>query len=298
MIEVSGSGSWRPKNMWIWWLRIRNTSTSYVFPGLPRPWRWFPACWRKTLAWSPRRWSASSMPRTARATRMSASTSRAKAGMLRWGQHHTFLQCCGSGMFIPDPDFYPFRSSDPGSKNSIQREGWKKIWASSQRELFTQKFVTKLWKIWGWDPGSEIRDPEKTYSWLRIRVQGQKGTGSRIRIRNTAFLHNLQCIIFNCYLPVSSKQCLILCFTLWTIPNHSLQSAFAKGCVSGNIFDFLWHVRTQYGGFGSASKWISRIRICINLRMTSQNVWNMSLCEHFFKVLSLYLEARSGSASK
>jgi hypothetical protein len=31
------------------------------------------------------------------------------------------------------------------------------------------------------DLGSEIRDPEKTYSGSR----GQKGTGSRIRIRNT-----------------------------------------------------------------------------------------------------------------
>ena len=30
--------------------------------------------------------------------------------------------------------------------------------------------------------GSEIRDPEKTYP----RSRGQKGTGSRIRIRNTA----------------------------------------------------------------------------------------------------------------
>jgi hypothetical protein len=26
--------------------------------------------------------------------------------------------------------------------------------------------------------------------------------------------------------------------------------------------------------------------------MTSQNVWNMSLFEHFFKVLSLYFEVR------
>jgi hypothetical protein len=39
--------------------------------------------------------------------------------------------------------------------------------------------------------------------------------------------------------------------------------------------------------------WIrNRIRIHINLQMTSQNVWNMSLYEHFFKGLSLYLEAR------
>jgi hypothetical protein len=31
--------------------------------------------------------------------------------------------------------------------------------------------------------GSEIRDPEKTF----LRFKGQKGTGSRIRIRNTVF---------------------------------------------------------------------------------------------------------------
>ncbi len=70
----------------------------------------------------------------------------------------------------------------------------KKIGASFQRivELFTQKFVTKLKKIWGRDPGSEIRDPrsgirKKTYSGSQIRVQAQKGTGSRIRIRNTGW---------------------------------------------------------------------------------------------------------------
>jgi hypothetical protein len=39
-------------------------------------------------------------------------------------------------------------------------------------------------------------------------------------------------------------------------------------------------------------KGISLIRIRITLQMTSQNVWNMSLFEHFFKDLSLYLEAR------
>jgi hypothetical protein len=35
----------------------------------------------------------------------------------------------------------------------------KKILANFQRilELFTQKIVTKLSKIWVWDPGSEIR---------------------------------------------------------------------------------------------------------------------------------------------
>jgi hypothetical protein len=34
------------------------------------------------------------------------------------------------------------------------------------------------------------------------------------------------------------------------------------------------------------------IRIRINLQKASQNVWNMSLFEHFFKVLSLFIEAR------
>jgi hypothetical protein len=50
----------------------------------------------------------------------------------------------------------------------------KKIWANFQRmvELFTQKIVSKLSKIWVWDSGSEIRDPEKTYSGSRI--QGSK----------------------------------------------------------------------------------------------------------------------------
>jgi hypothetical protein len=47
----------------------------------------------------------------------------------------------------------------------------KKIWASFQRiiDFFTQKFVTKLLKIWGWDLGSG-----KTYFGSRIRVQGSK----------------------------------------------------------------------------------------------------------------------------
>jgi hypothetical protein len=98
-------------------------------------------------------------------------------------------------MFIPDPDFYPSRIPDPKTAKKERGEKIschtffcihkfhkiehyfifgmlkKKIWANFQRiiELFTQKIVTKLSKIWVWDPGSG-----KTYS------------GSRIRIRNTA----------------------------------------------------------------------------------------------------------------
>jgi hypothetical protein len=54
----------------------------------------------------------------------------------------------------------------------------KKIWPSFQRiiELFNQKFVTKLKKIYVWDPGSGT-------NLFRIRVQGSKRP--RIRIRNT-----------------------------------------------------------------------------------------------------------------
>ncbi len=88
----------------------------------------------------------------------------------------------------PDPDFYPSRILDPktatkerGEKKFVvipfyvakkfhKIENYfsfemlkKKIWANFLRimELFTQKIVTKLSKIWVWDPGSEIRDVEK-----------------------------------------------------------------------------------------------------------------------------------------
>ncbi len=49
-----------------------------------------------------------------------------------------------------------------------------KIWAGFQRiiELFTQKFVTKLQKIWGWDPGSELRDPGSRKNIFRIPDPG------------------------------------------------------------------------------------------------------------------------------
>jgi hypothetical protein len=46
----------------------------------------------------------------------------------------------------------------------------KKIWANFQRITI----VSKLSKIWVWDPGSEIRDPEKIYS-------GHPDPGSRIQ---------------------------------------------------------------------------------------------------------------------
>ncbi len=111
-------------------------------------------------------------------------------------------------MFIPDPGswFLPILDPDLGSRIQKQQKKErgekkfvvipffvatyftklqiifflmlkKKIWSNFQKIIvfFTQKIVTKLSKIWIWEPGSEIRDPEKTHSGSR----GQKGTGSR-----------------------------------------------------------------------------------------------------------------------
>jgi hypothetical protein len=82
---------------------------------------------------------------------------------------------------IPDPDFYPSRISDPGSKNSSKREGWKiffshtflcshkfhknknyfsfevlkkKIWANFQRNFLPKKLSLSSQKY-----GLGIRDP-------------------------------------------------------------------------------------------------------------------------------------------
>jgi hypothetical protein len=59
----------------------------------------------------------------------------------------------------------------------------KKIWANFQRiiELFTQKIVTKLSKIWVWDPGSEIWDPgsgKKPFPDPGVKKSSDPGSGS------------------------------------------------------------------------------------------------------------------------
>jgi hypothetical protein len=119
-------------------------------------------------------------------------------------------QYCGSGMFIPDPDFYPSRIPDFGSRIQKQQQKRgvkkiccytflcshkfhktenyfsfevlkKKIWANFQRiiELFTKEIVTKLSKIWVWDPGvKKAPDPGSgpatlIYSKYRYRMIGK-----------------------------------------------------------------------------------------------------------------------------
>jgi hypothetical protein len=73
-------------------------------------------------------------------------------------------------------------------------------------ELFTQKIVTTLSKIWVRDPGSEILDPEKTFSGSRI--QGSKrhlildpGSGSatlligcKVTIKLLMVSHSISCL--------------------------------------------------------------------------------------------------------
>jgi hypothetical protein len=66
----------------------------------------------------------------------------------------------------------------------------KKIWANFQSiiEVLTKKIVKKLLKIWSWDPGSEIRDPEKTYPGSRGQKAPDPGSGSATLVK---------CIFFN-----------------------------------------------------------------------------------------------------
>jgi hypothetical protein len=106
----------------------------------------------------------------------------------------SLYQCCGSGMFIPDPVSWFLAIPDHGSKNSNKREGWKKmcchnflcshkfhkianyfsfellkkkIWANFQRilEHFNQncQYVLKNMGL-----GSRIRDPGSGKNLFRI----------------------------------------------------------------------------------------------------------------------------------
>jgi hypothetical protein len=56
----------------------------------------------------------------------------------------------------------------------------KRIWVSFHRiiELFTQKIVTKLSKVWVWDPGSGIRDPKKPIPDPAVKKAQDPGSGS------------------------------------------------------------------------------------------------------------------------
>jgi hypothetical protein len=119
---------------------------------------------------------------------------------------YNVIQCCGSGMFIPDPDFCPSLIPDLWSrihKNSKRRYEWKinllfYLFCSHNITKFKIILVLNWWRKkfgriykdlhnflpqklslssqkYGFeirDPWPEIRDPEKTYSVSEI--QGSK----------------------------------------------------------------------------------------------------------------------------
>jgi hypothetical protein len=121
-------------------------------------------------------------------------------------------------MFIPDPDFYGSRIPDP--KTATKERGGKKIcynflfshkvhkianyfsfevvkkkiWANFQRiiELFTQKIVTKLSKIWIRDPRSGIR--KKPIPDLGVKKDPGSGIRNNGHPRNSSWKYLEICL--------------------------------------------------------------------------------------------------------
>ncbi len=94
-------------------------------------------------------------------------------------------QCCGSGMFIPDPgsDFFPSR---------IRTVSIPDLGSSSKNLSILTPQKSKKWFLSSkkYDPGcsSRIPDPDANFLPSRIPHPGVKkapNPGSRIRIRNT-----------------------------------------------------------------------------------------------------------------
>jgi hypothetical protein len=100
----------------------------------------------------------------------------------------SFEQCCGSGMFIPD--------SGSRIQKQQQKRGVKKICcpnfsvASNITKLKIILFLLSKKKIWA-NIQRIIELFPKTLSFSSQKymfgIRGQRGTGSRIRICNTAF---------------------------------------------------------------------------------------------------------------
>jgi hypothetical protein len=93
-------------------------------------------------------------------------------------------QCCGSGMFITDPNF---SIPDRSRRIRIQDPDPIKIF----KVFSTQKLFLSYRK---YDPRCSSRIPDPDLIFLPIpdpRSTGQKGTGSGIRIRNTVRNDNI-----------------------------------------------------------------------------------------------------------
>ncbi len=149
---------------------------------------------------------------------------------------------------------------DPGSKNSYKREGWTqfvvipffvatnftkfklfyfwtaekiKIGAKFQRikELFTQNVVTMLSKIWVWDPGSEIRDPEKSLS----PIQGSK----RHRIQDPG-PDPQHCLKF--WLASLKQYCWWLVASSWYRRGGNIQQCWGSSWVTPFVLSLAGHM--------------------------------------------------------
>jgi hypothetical protein len=79
-------------------------------------------------------------------------------------------------MFTPDPGSLILILPIPDPEFRIQKQKMRseKKFVPRMMELFTQKFVTKLSKIWAWDPGSG----KKNFADPGSGSRGQKGSGS------------------------------------------------------------------------------------------------------------------------
>jgi hypothetical protein len=96
-----------------------------------------------------------------------------------WPYRYRTIQCCGSGMFIPDPTF---SIPDPGSEffHSRYRIRIKEF------SILTQK--NENMEIRKYDPGCSSRIPYPDPYFLPIPdpgSRGQKGSGSQIRNTGT-----------------------------------------------------------------------------------------------------------------
>ncbi len=90
-------------------------------------------------------------------------------------------QCCGSGMFIPDPNFFPSRIPDPGSKRFRIPDPYP---LQRIQVFLNQKIVSKLSELWS---GMFIPDPDPGFgSWFFIHPGSRDQKGTRSRVRNTA----------------------------------------------------------------------------------------------------------------
>ncbi len=99
---------------------------------------------------------------------------------------NSFLQCCGSGMFIPDPTFFHPGSRIPGFR--IRTVSIPDPHQKNLNILTPKKWFLSCRK---YDPGFSSWIPDPDAYFLPIPdtgSRGQKGTGSWIRIRNSGFL--------------------------------------------------------------------------------------------------------------